>query len=141
VKDLPDINVWLALADENHIHHERAQTYWRTEAFTKIAFCRISMMGFLRLVTRPGVLSSSLSIEEAWDIYHRYRSCDGIVFLPESDTAELTFELLTRSVNFTPRLWTDAYLAAFAIASGSRIVSFDGDFMKFEGLSFLHLIA
>jgi predicted nucleic acid-binding protein len=37
------------------------------------------------------------------------------------------------------RMWTDSYLAAFALASKSRLVSFDGDFNRFAGLDFLHL--
>ena len=36
-------------------------------------------------------------------------------------------------------MWTDSYLAAFALASKSRLVSFDGDFNCFAGLDFLHL--
>lgn len=40
--DLPDINVWLALADENHVHHKRARTYWQNDAPPTVAFCRIS---------------------------------------------------------------------------------------------------
>jgi hypothetical protein len=35
--------------------------------------------------------------------------------------------------------WTDAYLAAFATASGARLVSFDADFARYPGLSWLHL--
>jgi predicted nucleic acid-binding protein len=39
----------------------------------------------------------------------------------------------------TPRNWTDAYLAAFAVSASLRLVSFDADFKKFPGLDFLHL--
>jgi len=35
--------------------------------------------------------------------------------------------------------WTDAYLAAFAAADGHRLVTFDGGFGRFPGLSWLHL--
>jgi len=35
----------------------------------------------------------------------------------------------------TPRLWTDAYLAAFAMAGGLQLVTFDQDFRRFQGLS------
>ncbi len=35
--------------------------------------------------------------------------------------------------------WTDAYLAAFAMASGCRLVAFDDDFSRFPGLAFLHV--
>jgi len=39
------------------------------------------------------------------------------------------------------RQWTDAYLAAFAKAGGLRLVSFDGDFVHFDGLDLLRLEA
>jgi predicted nucleic acid-binding protein len=35
----------------------------------------------------------------------------------------------------TPGLWTDAYLAAFALSAGLRMVSFDSDFGRFAGLA------
>jgi len=37
------------------------------------------------------------------------------------------------------RLITDAYLAAFAAAGGLRLVTFDRDFGRFEGLHLLRL--
>ena len=40
---------------------------------------------------------------------------------------------------FSPRLWTDAYLAAFALAGGHRLVTFDQDFLRFPGLEVLRL--
>lgn len=39
-----------------------------------------------------------------------------------------------------PRLCTDAYLAALAIANGWRLVSFDRDFERFDGLERLALL-
>ncbi|WVN41054.1 hypothetical protein AOB54_05970 [beta proteobacterium MWH-UniP1] len=38
-----------------------------------------------------------------------------------------------------PKYLTDAYLAAFAVCSGLRLVTFDKDFERFEGLSLLRL--
>lgn len=35
--------------------------------------------------------------------------------------------------------WTDAYLAAFAAARGSRLVTFAADFRRYTGIEFLHL--
>ena len=37
------------------------------------------------------------------------------------------------------RLWTDAYLAAFAAAGGLRLVTFDKDFARFGELARLQL--
>jgi len=37
--------------------------------------------------------------------------------------------------------WTDVYLAAFAAASGCRLVAFDAGFHRFSAIEFLHLQA
>jgi predicted nucleic acid-binding protein len=46
--DLLDVNVWLALVDENHVHHERALYYWQNQADSQIAFCRVTLLTFFR---------------------------------------------------------------------------------------------
>ena len=137
--DLPDVNVWLALADENHIHHIAAQSYWRDEAAASVGFCRISMLGFLRLATHRSVLSRPLSNAEAWDIYRQYLAEADVCFVHESPAAEGEFQKLTSQSPFSSQLWTDAWLAAFAKSAGCRIVSFDSDFEVFPDLDFLHL--
>ncbi|NLT72312.1 MAG: PIN domain-containing protein [Verrucomicrobiaceae bacterium] len=139
MRDLPDINVWLALADGQHPHHGVAQAYWKGEAAPVVGFTRVTMMGFLRLSTRPGVLSRPLVPDEAWAIYRAYLARDGIRLLPDAPGLDSEYERLALDSGFLHRLWTDAYLAAFAISGACRVVSFDGDFARFEGLSFLHL--
>ena len=49
------------------------------------------------------------------------------------------FHLLLNSGELPPRLCTDAYLAALAIANGLRLMSFERDFERFEGLERLVL--
>ena len=137
--DLPDVNVWLALADGQHPHHLAARTYWATAAAPVVGFTRITMMGFLRLSTRAGVLSRTLTQAESWAIYRDYLSRESIRLLTEGPGLDDEFERLTGGEGFLHRLWTDAYLAAHANSSGCRIVSFDGDFARFAGLSFLQL--
>jgi toxin-antitoxin system PIN domain toxin len=137
--DLPDVNVWLALVDENHIHHASAQRYWQHQAAASVAFCRVSMLGFLRLATHRKVLSRPLSPAEAWHIYQQYLDEPDVRFVPETSFVEREFQVLTRLPGFSPPLWTDAYLAAFAQTAGCRIVSFDSDFQRFPSLDFLHL--
>jgi toxin-antitoxin system PIN domain toxin len=140
VSDLLDVNVWLALADENHSHHAAAQHYWQNQAAPSVAFCRITMLGFLRLATHHAVLSRPLSPGEAWDIYQRYRDQEDVKFVHETPTLEWEFQTIACQPDFSPRLWTDAYLAAFARSSGCRIVSFDSDFKSLTpGLDFLLL--
>lgn len=62
--DLLDIKVWLALVDENHQHHASARDYWEQHKADRVAFCRVSMLGLLRLSTQTRVLSRALNQTE-----------------------------------------------------------------------------
>ena len=137
--DILDINVWLALVDQNHLHHASASSYWRGEHHSSLAFTRVSMLGLLRLSTRPGVLSRTLAPAEAWGVYQKFIALPNIRFLAEPAGLDAHFHTLTTQSALSHRLWTDAYLAAFATAGGHRLVSFDADFALFPGLDFLHL--
>ena len=140
IPDLPDINFWLAVVDENHVHHQAAKRYWREAASTQLFFCRVSMLGFLRLSTQPRVLSRPLATREAWQTYRRFLALPEIQFRREPENLETIFALISQRSDLPHSLWTDAYLAAFAIADGCRLVSFDADFHRFPDLSFLHLV-
>jgi len=134
--DLPDINVWLALVDQNHSHHVAAARYWDELSHAELAFTRLSMLGLLRL-SAP---SRTLSVGEAWRIYEQFASLSHVRFLAEPSGLDAQFHAFTTaSSSFSRHLWTNAYLAAFVCASGCRFVSFDADFARFAGLDFLHL--
>jgi hypothetical protein len=54
---LADVNLWLALAFESHVHHASAAAWFRGLASTdSCAFCRMTQQGFLRLSTNPKAL-------------------------------------------------------------------------------------
>lgn len=138
--DLPDINVWLALADTRNAHHASARRYWEELKGENTAFCRITMMGLLRVATNPKVMRGDpFKHAEAWHMYRTFLSLPEISFLPEPSDIESRFSALTSDPATAHHLWTDAYLAAFALTGGCRLVSFDADFQRFPGLSFLHL--
>ena len=63
----------------------------------------------------------------------------GVSLASEERAGWEVFHQLLRSGGLPPRLGTDAYLAALAIAHGWRLVSFDRDFERFEGLERLVL--
>ena len=137
--DLPDVNVWLALADENHAHHEKARVYWQEQSFPEIAYCRVTALGFLRLSTHPKVLSRPLTPAEAWEIYQRYRIEAHVAFVQDSPEVDAEFMALSCATDFPHHLWTDSYLAALARFKDCRIISFDADFKRFPDLDFLQL--
>ena len=48
---LLDVNVWIALAAERHTHHRVARYWFSNLQDEKLAFCRLTQLGFLRLLT------------------------------------------------------------------------------------------
>ncbi len=138
--DLPDVNVWLALADTRNAHHDSARRYWDESKGENTAFCRITMIGLLRVATNPKAMRGDpFKHAEAWHIYRTLLSLPEISFLPEPSDIESRFSALTSDPATPHHLWTDAYLAAFALTLGCRLVSFDADFQRFLDLNFLHL--
>jgi hypothetical protein len=137
--DLPDVNVWLAMAVTQHPHHEAAANYWKELAGKRIWFCRVTMLGLVRLLAQPKVMGDhALTLPEALDAYHRFASLPEIGF--HAEPANCAAELERRlSADLPARLLTDAYLAAFAESAGLRLVTFDKDFERFQGLDRLRL--
>lgn len=137
--DLPDVNVWLALAVREHVHHEAASRYWMQSAAAQVHFCRVTMLGMVRLLTQPRVMGpGALDVAAAMALYEQLAALPEVDLRPEPpDTARVMHELLDATV--PARLLTDAYLAAFAVAGGLRLVTFDRDFGRFEGLNLLQL--
>lgn len=138
--DLLDANLWLALGLADHPFHQRARRYWFEEAGDRVAFCRITALGFLRLCCHPVVMAGApMTIPEAWDAYRNFRSLPEVDLLAEPAGCEPLLETWASAGTFTLTLWTDAYLAAFANAGDLRLVSFDADFGRFEGVEVLLL--
>ena len=107
-----------------------------------LAFCRISMQGFLRLVTQKAVMGEAThTAEEAWTIYAAHPSDGRTTFLHEPDKFDAQTRQISTHAAFKARDWTDVWFASFAITAGCRLVSFDGGFRQYEseGLNFLWL--
>ncbi len=142
--DLPDINVWLALAVQEHPHHAAARQYWDSvqqdmqmspsTTSQKIYFCRTTMLGLVRLLCQPKVVGEgALQLPAAWAVYQSFRALPIIDLLAEPlDCDAHIAALLTAQVALPARLWTDAYLAALAHSSSLRLVTFDRDFERFN---------
>lgn len=139
--DLLDVNVWLALAIEEHPHHRVAASYWSSHAKTPRFFCRLSAMSFVRLLVHPRVMADKpLSLAKAWMLYRSFATLPGIAMLGESERLDADLAALI-TPKLPPRLFTDAYFAALARTAGLQLVTFDKDFERFERLNLLRLTA
>lgn len=148
--DLPDVNVWLALAQPLHPHHRLANAYWQTtsEQFAneaseraldqieaKIHFCRTTMLGMVRVLSQTSKLHGQVvSLKESFAMYERYMLLPEVGFITE--TASTVDAMLSSLYNAWPqmptRLSTDVYLAALGKIFQLRVVTFDRDFKRFE---------
>ncbi len=138
--DLPDLNVWLALAATDHLHHRQALHYWEQQAAEQVLFCTVTALGLVRLLSQPKLMGTAVkSSAEASALLLAFCRQPGVALAaPEHDGWEV-FHRLLRQGDLPPRLCTDAYLAALAMANGWRLVSFDRDFERFRGLQRLAL--
>lgn len=129
---LPDINLWLALAFESHVHHAVAKGWFEGLASESCSFCRMTQQGFLRLATNPKAFGSeAVALAEAWRMYDAFLGDPRISFAIESSNIEPFWRGYTQNPTFTPQVWNDAYLAAFARAAGFELVTFDKGFSRY----------
>jgi hypothetical protein len=57
---LPDVNVWIALASDQHIHTASATAWLQSVRNEQVAFCRITELGLLRLLTNVHVMGDEV---------------------------------------------------------------------------------
>ena len=131
---LPDVNFWLALSAESHVFHPAARSWFEAAADGSLAFCRVTQMGLLRLVTNERLLQEhTLSQSEAWRLYEELERDRRVRFASEDDTAlPVHWKRFSLGPLSGRNQWTDAYLAAFAEVRGWSVATFDRDFKKLQ---------
>lgn len=138
--DLCDSNVWLALALSKHAHHFVVREWFEArEAPASTLFCRATQQTFLRLLTNASVLgpygNPPLTNRQAWTAFQALLADDRIAFVEtEPSGLEPHWKRLALRETASPKVWMDAYLAAFALAGGHRLVTTDAGFRQFRGL-------
>ena len=128
---LPDVKVWLALTVAEHVHHAAATQWFETSEHEQIAFCRVTQMGFLRLLTNPRVMAdSALTPDRASNLLDTLLRDSRIFCSAEPLDLERFFRDSTRRRQRGVNFWTDAYLSAFASAAGFTLVTFDTGYAR-----------
>ena len=131
---LPDVNVWLALVSMRHVHNRVAVEWLKQCGGGPLAFCRVSQMGLLRLLTNAHVMGVDvLRPGKAWRAYEDIMRDSRMRFMAEPNGLDATWKsLMEASVSMAgPGAWMDAYLMAFAKVQGLHVVTFDRGFERF----------
>ncbi|HEX4412694.1 MAG TPA: TA system VapC family ribonuclease toxin [Lacipirellulaceae bacterium] len=132
---LPEVNVWLALTFDSHVHHPGAKHWFNALSTDVCLFCRLTQIGFLRLTTNSSVFGKdALTLDVAWQKYNLLL-CDARVSYVDEPTGLKTFwRAHAQGRSFSPKVWTDAYLAAFAQAANLEVVSFDRGMAQYQNI-------
>ena len=142
---LCDSNVWLALVLSKHSLHTVAREWLETiEEPASVFFCRATQQSFLRLLTNASVLgpygNPPLTNREAWSAYEAFLADDRIAFRADEPAGvDRSWKDFAVRGTASPKLWMDAYLAAFALAGRFSMVTTDAAFRQFHGLNLLVL--
>jgi len=125
----PDLNIWLALSVEGHIHNERAWRWLRSRSEeSRLIFSRYTQIGLLRLLTNAAAMSDRvLTVREAWKVYDGWLEDARIEFYPEPRNIDSEFrEALEPFAGKPASKWVgDCWLLAFAAGAGAQLVTFD----------------
>lgn len=141
---LADSNIWLALAVLQHPFHRAARNWFGglTQA-RSVFFCRSTQQSFLRLLTTRAVFvpfrSPPLRNRAAWSVYEGLAADRLVAWTDEPPGLLSHWKRLTDVPRASPKMWMDAYLAAFAIAGRHRFVTTDKAFLQYKGLDVLVL--
>ncbi len=135
--ELCDINVLLALVAGHHPFHAAAVRWVDGLAADEAVLCRVAQMGLLRLLNNPSVMNEDvLNTTDCWLLWRRLLEDERFrLTLDEPAGLDADFERYTAGREFSPRLWSDAYLAAFAHAGKLTLITFDRGFRRFTGLA------
>lgn len=141
-----DSNVWIAAIFTSHPCHRQARTALKNATSADPAvFCRATQQSVLRLASTPALLQAcgakGLTNRDALVALEALLALPQVLEREEPPGTVPLWHRLAARDTASPKVWMDAYLAAFAISGGLRLTTLDRDFSgyKTHGLD-LHLL-
>ena len=123
MRALLDVNVLIALLDEDHVYHAAASQWLSANLAAGWASCPITQNGCVRILSQSGYPNPL----PAPQVIERLREAAGTAhhtFWPD-DISLLEPGVLDWERILGPRQVTDAYLLALAVKHGGRLVTLD----------------
>ncbi len=121
---LLDVNVLIALAWPNHVHHRAAHTWFGDVGKRRFATCPVTQSGFLRVSSNKRAIVDAVTPREACAILRRITALPGHVFWADdidlASSAHIAWERLGSHAQVT-----DAHLLALALRQGGKLATFD----------------
>lgn len=123
MRALLDVNVLIALLDQDHSMHTAATDWFRDDAADGWASCPITQNGCVRIMSHPSY-PNPLPVVAVMDRLGEAVASGDHEFWPD-DVSLLDARLADRKRIHGPRQVTDLYLLALAVRHAGCFVSFD----------------
>ncbi len=133
---LCDVNFILNLVHDRQSHHKHAKEWMegRTER-AEVGITRSTQVAVLRLLNNPAVMGVDVCDgRAAWAVMDELFEDRRMVLLADPPDLDQRLREFTMKIKYSPKVWSDAFLAAFALAAGRRLVTFDQGFRAYRGL-------
>ena len=141
-----DSSAWIASIFPSHPFHEQAQNaLCDATPASPVVFCRATQQSVLRLASTPALLkvygAERLTNRDALVAMEALLALDQVCEREEPPGTVALWHRLAARDTASPKVWMDAYLAAFAIGGALRLVTLDHDFKNFtaQGLDLVLL--
>lgn len=121
---LPDVNVLVALAWPNHVHHAAAAAWFRDHRDDGWTTCPLTESGFVRVSANPTISSGEVTPAAATDLLAALRRLGQHDFWADPISFVASPEVARDRVH-GHRQVTDAHLLAIVLAHRGRLVTFD----------------
>lgn len=129
---LLDVNVLVALAWPNHVHHEASHRWFQNREVPAWATCPLTQSGFVRVSSNPATTPEARTPAEAIALLERIVSHPDHVFW-EDDISIARAQDLPRDFLLGHRQVTDAHLILLALRHGGRLATFDRGVLDLAG--------
>ena len=121
---LLDVNVLIALAWPNHVHHAAARAWFEDRREDGWATCLLTEAGFVRVSCNPAVVQHSVTPLDAITVLNRLTRLGAHVFWPlDESILHLPDSIGARLQGY--RQVTDAVLLAAAMQRDGELATFD----------------
>ena len=133
---LVDTNVWLAAVFTTHpLHQVAREAVQQATPAEPAVFCRATQLSLLRLTSTPTLLKAygaeGLTNRDALVALHALQALRQVSVREEPRGTLALWHGMSALDSASPKVWMDAYLAAFAISGGLRMLTLDQDFRNF----------
>ncbi len=132
---LADVNTVLPLLVRDHEFYKPAQRWFDRLASNEAGLCRQVQLAVIRLLGNRHIMGDlAMPASTALRMLEQLLEDERISFVQEPELLDSVFPGFLNMPVPAAKLVSDAYLAAFAMASSRRMVTFDSGFRQFKGL-------